>query len=86
MFGVKGRGGYRKSIGSEIYMKLVRSTSELIKSVDFKVRSRKKASYFTRKCKMPFHELMSYTLNSYNCSIRSGLSHFFPLVEKKISP
>jgi hypothetical protein len=83
MCGVKGRGGYRKSIGSEIYMKLVRSTSELIKSVDFKLRSRKKASYFTRKCKMPFHELMSYTLNSYNCSIRSGLSHFFPLVEKK---
>jgi hypothetical protein len=77
MIGIKGRGGFRKTITPEIVLKIVCLTHGLLMSTEFKTRSRKKASYFTRKRKMPFDKLMLYMATSYNCSTQCGLRRFF---------
>jgi hypothetical protein len=77
MMRIEGRGGFRKDVVPEILSKLVRSTNERIYSTEFKIRSRTEARHFTRKRKMPFEDLMLYTLNSYQCSIQCGLRRFF---------
>ena len=84
MGGIKGRNGFRETISPEIFLKIVTLTSALINSTEFKIRSREKVHYFTRKRKMNFEELMLYMLNSYNCSIQCGLRRFFALIHKKL--
>lgn len=84
MIGIKGRGGFRKTITPEIFLKIMTLTDELIHSTEFKRRVRTKENYFTRKRKMPFEELMLYILNSYDCSIQCGLRRFFSILHKKL--
>lgn len=50
----------------------LKETNELIKSDDFKSRSRKKVCDFTRNRKMPFVKLIFFMLHMIKCSMKNA--------------
>lgn len=82
---IENKRGFRARSSPAMLLKIVFLTNVLLKNPEFKKRSRTKATYFTRKRKMPFDELMLYMLNSYNCSTQCGLRRFFSTLRKKLS-
>jgi len=61
---------------------LATKTKEIINNINFKIKSRKNETDFTRNRKMPFEELMLYMLFSYKCSTASALRRFFDDLHK----
>ena len=65
--------------------KLLRITTvhrELIFSLSYKNRSKKRAADFTRERKMPFGHMVCFMLNMLKQSTQTGLDHFFDLIGK----
>ena len=56
---------------------IIEMREKVINSKEFLSRSRKSASYFTRKRKMPFAKLVMFMLNQIKSSIQSSLDRFF---------
>ena len=83
MKGIQGRSGFRKTLASGILLHIVSLTNAQVKNAEFKKHSRTKSTYFTRKRKMTFGDLILYMLNSYNCSTQCGLRRFFATVRNQ---
>jgi hypothetical protein len=61
---------------------LMEATEEMVTNEEFMKKSKKKASDFTRKRKMPFVKLVMFMLNQIKSSIQSCLDKFFDDTEQ----
>ena len=52
-------------------------SASIMRAVSTLVESRFKPQYFTRKRKMPFHDLLKYLLSMHRTSTQSALNNFF---------
>ena len=52
-------------------------SASIMRAVSTLVESRFKPQYFTRKRKMPFHDLLKYLLSMHRTSTQSALNKFF---------
>ena len=57
-------------------------TKETINNIDFKDKSRKNETDFTRNRKMPFEDLMLFMIFSFKNSTASALRRFFDNLQK----
>jgi len=72
-------------LGMKLSELLAKITREVIYNQDFKNLARKSLVYFTRIRKLPFEDLMMYTLFRSKASIASSLRRFFTLTHKQVT-
>ena len=65
-------------------VKAIQQSHGTIYNDEYKNRSRKKATYFTRNRKMVFEELVLFILSSFKCSTQCALRRFFATIDKPV--
>lgn len=68
----------------DLTMTISNVTNEMINDGGYKVAVRKNPRDFTRNRKMPFEEVILFTLMSFKCSTQSALRRFFDMLGKRV--